>query len=156
MGTYLRVPRSAGSRCAVDDLYGCHDWIGIHQRCMRNDLDPEEARAEYVNTFRWRLQEVLGYRWTQPIGLFNVSSYPIYTMVFATDHPAGNKIMKDIYTHAGAHEIPELHSRALAARTRTRLEEKGISRLFEITPVVMPKLVRHVCKHRSKTVARAA
>ena len=128
----------------LTDLYGCDDWLGIHQRRMQNDLSPEEARAEYVNLFRWRLQSVLGYRWTQPLGLSNVSGHPVYTMVFATDHPTGNKIMTDIYTHAGVQEIPELHARALAARTRNRLEDKGISRLFEITPVVAPTLVRHV------------
>ena len=106
-----------GTAQLLDALYGCHDWIGIHQRRTQNELTPEQARAEYVNLLRWRLQRVLGYRWTQPLGLFNVNGHPVYTMVFATDHPVGSKIMADIYSHAGVNEIPQLHSR-LSGRTK--------------------------------------
>lgn len=64
-------------------------------------------------------------------------------MVFATDHPAGNKIMQDIYSHAGVNEIPALHSRALAARARERDAARGIEALFEITPEVPPTVFSH-------------
>lgn len=40
-------------------LYGSEDWQPIHERRRAGEYTPEQARAEYVNLLRWRLQHEL-------------------------------------------------------------------------------------------------
>ena len=49
-----------------------------------------------VNLQRWRFERDLGYAMTARIPMRMPSGLPIYDMVFATDHPVGNKIMTDL------------------------------------------------------------
>jgi three-Cys-motif partner protein len=118
-------------------LYGCDDWVAIHQLRQAGELSAEETRAEYVNLLRWRLQQALGYAKTHPLALGNVNAAPMYTMIFATDHPVGSKIMHDVYDHAYIYDIPALRSRALAHRQQGRDHESGRLRLFDIPPTVI-------------------
>ncbi len=125
-------------------LYGSEDWVAIHQRRRSGELSADQTRAEYVNLLRWRLQSVLGYAKTHPLALGNVSDAPVYTMIFATDHPAGSAIMKDVYSHAGVHEIPALRGQALAHRAKRRDEKAGRVALFDVEPTVTPATYEHV------------
>lgn len=110
-------------------LYGTSSWQHIYEARVQGRLSPGEAREEYVNLMRWRLETVLGYRWTHPLEIFNERGSSIYHMVFATDHEAGNRIMTDLYRTA-AGEFPAM--REAARRRRARLEEEasGIHNLF--------------------------
>ena len=135
--------RGQGTADQLTRLYGCDDWIAIHQGRRNGQLSADQARAEYVNLLRWRLQNVLGYAITHPLALGNVSDAPIYTMIFATDHPVGGRIMKDIYTHAGVHELPSLRSQALAHRSKRRDEEAGRRTLFDVEPTVEASQYKH-------------
>ena len=49
-----------------------------------------------MNLFRWRLENILGYRITHALELHNVSKKPVYTMVFATDESVGDKTMRNV------------------------------------------------------------
>jgi hypothetical protein len=94
------------------------------------DVTPAEAREEYVNLMRWRLQEVRGYKWTHPLEILNERGHSIYHMIFATDHEAGNRIMTSLYD-AAATEVPAM--RAEPRRRRCRLAERdaGVFPLFD-------------------------
>jgi three-Cys-motif partner protein len=48
-------------------LFGTDAWDPIYQRRVREELTGAEAREEYVNLLRWRLEQDLGYRWTHPL-----------------------------------------------------------------------------------------
>ena len=117
-------------------LFRSKDWVKIHRCRQAGKLTAEATRAEYVNLLRWRLQHKLGYAKTHPLALGNVNDAPMYTMVFATDHAAGSQIMKDVYGHAKVHEIPGLRSQALAHRQKTRDQEAGRERLFNLPPTL--------------------
>ena len=89
----------------LDHMYGTEQWRRIYEARVRGDLQPGDARDEYVNLMRWRLENVLGYQWTHPLEIFNERGHSIYHMVFATDHEVGNRIMTDLYS-AAADEFP--------------------------------------------------
>lgn len=78
-------------------MYGSEEWKHIRDARRSGLLDPDGARFEYINFMRWRLERVLGYRMTIPLKVVNDRGQPLYTMIFATDHPAGEKIMSWVY-----------------------------------------------------------
>lgn len=134
----LQGVRGQSSADLLSNLYGSDDWIAIHQRRRSGDLSPDQARAEFVNLLRWRMERVLGYRTTHALQLHNVSNQPVYTMVFATDAEVGDAIMRDIYDHAMVHEIPTLRAHALSARQTKREQERGLTRLFDPGAPLLP------------------
>lgn len=84
------------------ELFGDESWRTIYERRAGGELDAADAREEYVNLMRWRLERNLGYRWTYPLELRNTHGVPLYHMLFATDHEAGARIMEHIYRNAAA------------------------------------------------------
>ncbi len=113
----------------LDHMYGTEQWRRIYEARVRGDLQPGDARDEYVNLMRWRLENVLGYQWTHPLEIFNERGHSIYHMVFATDHEVGNRIMTDLYGRA-ANEFPAMREAALRRRARLAEEESGVHNLF--------------------------
>lgn len=96
-------------------LFGTDQWRAIYERRLAKTLSGGEARDEYVNLMRWRLERDLGYRWTHPLELRNTTGAILYHMIFATDHQAGTDIMGHIYAQAAA-EIPEMRKQAIDRR----------------------------------------
>lgn len=93
-------------------LFGTERWTAIQALRFEDDIEPPEAREEFVNLFRWQLEQDLGYRWTHALEIKNLRGHPIYHMVFATDNEAGNRIMTDLYnTAAGA--LPGMRQEAI-------------------------------------------
>lgn len=144
VGMFTRTLRVDGSvrpedAAKLTNLYGTSQWEEIYRARVDGRLTPGEAREEYVNLMRWRLENVLGYQWTHPLEIFNEGGSSIYHMVFATDHPAGNKIMTDLYRKA-ASEFPAMREAARRRRTRLALEEEGQFSLFgaEIDDLTAP------------------
>jgi hypothetical protein len=64
---------------------------------------------------RWRLESVLGYRWTHTFEVRNERGGPIYHMIFATDNEAGHRIMAHLYNRA-ASEFPKMRSEVIDRR----------------------------------------
>ncbi|GAA0494547.1 hypothetical protein Ade02nite_20110 [Paractinoplanes deccanensis] len=117
----------------ITEMLGSEEWIPIAQDTRTGDLSPAEARDEWVNLFRWRLENDLGYQHTYGFTMKNTGGQEIYDMVFATDHRAGNKIMSHLYGKAaGEHEDMRRH--ALALRRDERARDKGIATLFDVGP----------------------
>lgn len=84
----------------LDAMYGTRDWRIIHDRRLKNQITPDQARFEYINLMRWRLENDLGYGTTIPLKVYNHHARGIYTMLFVTDHPVGQKIMDWVYDNA--------------------------------------------------------
>lgn len=57
-----RVSRQHASK--LTRMYGTEQWRAIYQARVDGTLIPADAREEYVNLMRWRLEHVLGYRCT--------------------------------------------------------------------------------------------
>lgn len=122
--------RAAASRAS--QLFGTEQWRVIHDLRRRDEITGGEARDEYVNLMRWRLEEVLGYRHTYSLELLNARGVSMYHLVFATDNEAGNRIMSHLYGEA-ARRFPQMQQQAA---DRRRAERTGQERLFDVPATV--------------------
>lgn len=55
----------------------------IYEKRRRGDISAAEAKDQYVNLMRWRLEKVLGYATTHPLELKNSRDGTLYHMIFA-------------------------------------------------------------------------
>lgn len=113
----------------ITAIFGRDDWHRIYEARLAGTITPGQARDEYLNLMRWRLENELGYQWTQPLEVCNTSGAPIYHMVFATDHKAGYRIMSHLYAQA-AEEFPAMRAQALRLKKQKEDEERGVQSLF--------------------------
>ncbi len=125
---FVRLLRVDGEEVRPEDvdrisgLFGTDSWQAIYEARIANELQPSQARLEYVNLMRWRLEHVLGYRRTHPFEVGNERGHPLYYLIFATDNAAGDRIMTHLYGRA-RDEVPKMRRDALDQR-------KGTMRLF--------------------------
>jgi three-Cys-motif partner protein len=128
----------------VDAMYGSHDWAPIYSAWTDAVLSPADFRSELVNLMRWRLERVLGYNSTHTFEMKNTNGSPIYTMIFATDNAAGDRIMRFIYGKA-AEKRPQMQGEAAALMLEKREAEAGVAGLFPPLPKLVPpdKLYEH-------------
>ncbi|WP_131820884.1 class I SAM-dependent methyltransferase [Mycobacterium intracellulare] len=75
-----------------------------------------EYRNAMINLMRWKLEHELGYAVSQRIPMRMPNKVEIYDMVFATDHPVGDKIMRHLYNKAALRE-PEMMRQAKEAKS---------------------------------------
>lgn len=122
-------PVTEANAAALTAMFGTDQWRAIYRARLADKLGPSEAREEYVNLMRWRLQHDLGYRWTHPLEMLNERNRPIYHMIFATDHEAGTRIMAHIYNNA-AEEFPAMREAVRRRRQEEEREASGILSLF--------------------------
>ncbi|MDE0668546.1 MAG: three-Cys-motif partner protein TcmP [bacterium] len=113
----------------LDQLFGCRDWLPIHQGRRSGALTPDDMRAEFVNLYRWRLESVLGYDTTHALQIVATGGQPVYTLIFATDSPPGDAIMGHLYGSAATATIPAMQARARVAQRQRRDDETGAQRL---------------------------
>lgn len=132
-------------------MLGTEEWIDIAEARRQGIIDPATARTEWVNLMRWRLEHTLGYAASHAFTMKNTNGNDIYDMVFTTDHPVGDKIMRHLYgTALSQHEAMRL--RALALRRDRRREDAGSLSLFSVTPeMVRPSAAaaEHVYVHEA-------
>lgn len=114
-------------------MIGTTQWADIAEARRRGLLSAPEAREEWVNLMRWRLQHDLGYRASYAFTMKNTNGNDIYDMIYATDHPVGDKVMRHLYGKALS-EHEEMRRHALALRRDQRREKStGIIPLFPVT-----------------------
>jgi three-Cys-motif partner protein len=92
-------------------LFGDRSWRPIYEQRLNERITGADAREEYVNLMRWRLERILGYRWTHPLEIKDTRGLPLYHMIFATDNQAGTQIMEHLYATAAA-AIPAMQKEA--------------------------------------------
>ncbi len=114
-------------RDAISAVFGSADWEHIYRARLNDEIEPAQARDEYLNLMRWRMESVLGYEWTHPLEVRNEVGHVIYYMIFATDHPVGHEIMSKVYEAAAA-EFPAM--REEARRLRRAIQDEPAS-LFD-------------------------
>lgn len=122
----------------VDALYGSREWEPAHAARQRGELDASGLRDELLNLMRWRLENRLGYTHTHAFEMKNSQGTPIYSMIFATDNAAGDKIMSDIYAKA-ARKRPQMQAEAAAKAQARRDDERGTPGLFDPIPKTRPE-----------------
>jgi three-Cys-motif partner protein len=83
-------------------LFGTDEWRAIYEQRVAERIPGPVARERYLNLYRWRLEEVLGYRRSHALEVRNMRGVPMYHMVFATDNSAGDSIMSDLYGKASS------------------------------------------------------
>lgn len=125
--SHTTIPRLAGwdSSMGLDEelsssvtaFYGTQDWRHIHNRRMSDGLGASDARTLYTELFRYRIQQVLGYRRTLTIEMGNERGAPVYVLVYCTDHDAGVKIMSSVFAEAREQSA---QSRAIVTENRER------------------------------------
>jgi three-Cys-motif partner protein len=109
-------------------MFGTDAWMDIYRGRLDGLLGAREAREQYVNLMRWRLEKDLGYQFTAELDVVNEQGVSLYHMIFATDHEAGERIMTDLYRKA-ADEFPEMRRQARERRRQRQEQAQGIFRL---------------------------
>ena len=125
----LRGVQGRRSAERLDRLFGSRDWLPIHQGRRSGALTPEDMRAEFVNLYRWRLENVLDYRTTHALQIVTTGGQPVYTLIFATDSQPGDAIMGHLYNSAATVTIPTKKAQAQVAQQHRRDDEAGVLRL---------------------------
>lgn len=125
----LRGVQGKRSAERLDQLFGCREWLPIHQGRRSGSLTPDDMRAEFVNLYRWRLENVLGYDTTHALQIVATGGQPVYTLIFATDSAPGDAIMGHLYNSAATATIPAMQARARVAQRQRRDDEAGAQRL---------------------------
>lgn len=114
----------------ITEMYGTQDWREAYEGRVRGLLSGPELRDELANLMRWRIENDLGYSVTHSFEMRNTRGTPLYSMIFATDHDAGNKIMRHIYGRA-AERQPQMRAEAVARAKAAREAREGKLALFE-------------------------
>ncbi|MBO0854566.1 MAG: three-Cys-motif partner protein TcmP, partial [Nocardia sp.] len=138
----VRGTNSERFREQVTRFYGTDKWLNIQTAREGNIITPDQYRDEMTNLIRFRLAQHLGYRYTQRIPMRMRNRTTIYDMVFATDHYAGDNIMKRLYAKAAARE-PQMMAEAKQLAKIEQEEKTGKLTLFP-PPVVKPDLAGRV------------
>lgn len=138
--SHTTVPRLAGWDAAkgldeslsadVTAFFGSDIWKSIFRKRHDGQLTAPEARKLYTDFFRYRLEEVLGYERTLTIEMGNERGAPVYVLVFATDHPAGDRIMASIFKKA-REQSAEYRADVAGRRGRQERESAGTPSLFD-------------------------
>ena len=121
----------------VSLLYGGDDWLRIKRALHSRKITAEQYRQEMVNLMRYRLETDLGYAFTHRIPMtMSTNKMTIFDMVFATDHDAGDKIMRHLYNQAAQRE-PEMMRQAQVAKADKEAEEAGLIGLFDVSELTV-------------------
>lgn len=88
-------------------VFGCDDWIDIYNDRINDSITSAEYIDSFLQLYMDRLKNVLGYSSVFPrlIRRDGFTGQPMYSLVFATDHPAGEKIMDSIFRKIMARRI---------------------------------------------------
>jgi three-Cys-motif partner protein len=78
----------------LDEMFGTHEWHDIWKRRRNAWINPQQAVNKYVDLYKEQLRR-LGYRvaLNREIRTRGKLGRPMYHLVFATDHDAGDRIM---------------------------------------------------------------
>lgn len=131
----------------VTNLFGSDDWRPILRDRHCGVLDAARTRDELTNLMRWRLETALGYKFTHTLRLTNLRGTPLYDMIFATDHPVGDKIMSDVYRGA-ANQFPKMQQEARARQRDLDEAERGSQGLWAYSELAVDASQRQAGNYR--------
>jgi len=76
----------------VTRIFGHEAWREIYERRLAGQLSADDARGEYVRLYADGLRK-LGYKTVLDRQIAKSNGQPMYVLIFATDHDAGERIM---------------------------------------------------------------
>jgi three-Cys-motif partner protein len=91
----------------VTRIFGHEDWLPIYERRQANKITADQARTEYVALYGEGLRK-LGYRTVLDRQILKSNGQPMYFLIFASDHPAGEKIMDHCFDQSRVRIVEEL------------------------------------------------
>lgn len=126
----LRGVRGQKAAARLDEIFGNSNWVAIHKQRIAKKITAEGMRQRFVDLYRWQLEKTLGYKDTHGLAITNTNGQPLYTMIFASDHPVGAKIMKHVYKSAHVSTIPMMRAQAKLEKKYRKDDESGKLSLF--------------------------
>ena len=90
---FLSVPRMAS---AITAFHGDDAWRAEYATSKGLGEDEDTMRNRFVGSYKRKLAN-LGYRYVVDYGPFGYRHINYYNVAFASDHPAGLKIMNDVW-----------------------------------------------------------
>ncbi len=118
-GLMLRSQFNEGYAERVDAMFGGQEWRELLAARWEESLDGAGFKSEMVNLLRWKLEHDLGYAKTIQLEMVRESGHGLYSMIFATDNPTGDKIMSQVLARSES----EMNNMVLGA-SRRRLEAR--------------------------------
>lgn len=119
----------------VDRMFGTSQWRELWQARRDRMLNAEQFRNELVNLMRWRLEKELGYATTIPLEFTNTTGHPIYTVIFATSNPTGDKIMGSVFAKHGV-ALEKMRTTKKVERRLAKDTDDGLFGAEEIVELV--------------------
>lgn len=80
----------------VTRIYGHDRWRAIYETKLKGTTTPDQRRTDYVKLYGDGFRE-LGYNHVLDRQILKPDNSPLYFLIFATDHPAGMKIMDHVF-----------------------------------------------------------
>jgi three-Cys-motif partner protein len=110
----------------VTHIFGDEGWRDIEERRSAGEIDADTARGEYVRLYAEGLKG-LGYATVLDRQITKPNKQPMYFLLFATDHEAGEKIMNHCFDQVRMRVAEELGQGTLfdqpSGPRRSRLNE---------------------------------
>jgi three-Cys-motif partner protein len=110
----------------VTRIFGHERWQEIERRRREGEIDADTARGEYVRLYAEGLKR-LGYATVLDRQIKKPNGQPMYFLMFATDHAAGEKIMDHCFDQVRMRVAEELGQGTLfdqpSGPRRSRLDE---------------------------------
>jgi three-Cys-motif partner protein len=109
----------------VTRIFGHERWIDIFERRRADQITADQARGEYVRLYAAGLRD-LGYRTVLDRQITKGDGSPMYFLIFATDHDAGERIMDHCFDRVRIRVQEELGQATLfpSPPRRKRLSEE--------------------------------
>ena len=141
------TPQAAavGAEDILSAIFGGQGWAPIVDARRRDAITGTDAREAFVNLMRWQLEKELGYSATHALEVKNAHGTSVYHMIFATDHPAGDRIIRDLYRKA-ARALPDMAEEA-------RRFKVGLMSLFDMPAGDAPDYVHEPPSHPADFLA---
>jgi three-Cys-motif partner protein len=115
----LTVTRQIGRAAAalVSASFGTEEWRAIYGARLRGEVSPARAKDAYLELFEGRVRQ-LGYRSVRSKAIvaprvLGGARQEMYHLIFATDHPAGDEIMQDVFERPYFLDFPNSAQRSL-------------------------------------------
>jgi three-Cys-motif partner protein len=109
----------------VSRIFGHDRWREIYERRAAGEISADQARTDYVALYAEGLRG-LGYATVLDRQITKANNQPMYFLIFATDHPAGEKIMDHCFDQSRVRIAEELGQGKLfpmkESRRRRRLD----------------------------------
>lgn len=121
----LHNPITSWAERDLRRVYGNDDWRGIWER-RKETGDTDRATTEYVQLYEEQLR-ALGYRTVLDVEIKREGRRgpTLYFLIFATDHPAGERIMDSLFDSAVPEREDPLGQLSLGLRLPRRKRTRG-------------------------------